>query len=312
MKTKSSNNYISSKLNENSKKESIILNTKDKKISEHLEKGIENKNIENIKEIIANNNINNDMNNYKTNYITLRYKITPGTTFIKIFGTDFVINNKDNCKIIHKNKIYKLMDYFEINEYNKNKNNDILEIKLLGINNITDLSYMFSNCVSLISLPDIFKLDTSKCTKMSYMFNNCSSLLSLPDISNWNISNIIYMDGIFKSCKSLLYLPDISKWETSKVINMSYLFCNCESLTILPDISKWDITNITDMSCMFMHCKLLIKLPDISEWNKSNNIDMTYLFYNCTSLEFLPKLCEFQAIDGKYNIFENCINLVKN
>ena len=68
--------------------------------------------------------------------------------------------------------------YNEINELNYFKENIFT--------NVTNMSYMFYECSSLISLPDISKWDTKNVTNMSYMFNGCSSLISLPDISKWD------------------------------------------------------------------------------------------------------------------------------
>ena len=52
---------------------------------------------------------------------------------------------------------------------------------------------MFSGCRSLLSLPDISKLNTINVTDMSYMFNDCSSISSLPDISKWNTNKVTNM-----------------------------------------------------------------------------------------------------------------------
>ena len=41
---------------------------------------------------------------------------------------------------------------------------------------------MFFGCSSLLSLTDISKWNTSNVTNMGYMFEDCSSLSSLPDI----------------------------------------------------------------------------------------------------------------------------------
>ena len=72
----------------------------------------------------------------------------------KIFGSKFVENNKNICKIIINGNEFELSEYININNVNKIKNN-IFEIKLKGIKNVTNMSYMFSNCKSLLSLPDI-------------------------------------------------------------------------------------------------------------------------------------------------------------
>ena len=55
---------------------------------------------------------------------------------------------------------------------------------------IKNLNTIFSECSSLISLPDISKWKTSKVKNMSNMFSLCSKLDSLPDISKWNLPNL--------------------------------------------------------------------------------------------------------------------------
>ena len=113
---------------------------------------------------------------------------------LKIFGLEFVKNNKNKCKIIYENKEYKLEEYININI--KNNKKDKIEIKLKGINSITNMSYMFYECKSLFSLPDISKWNTSNVTNMCHMFYNCSSISSLP-ILQWNTSNATDMSYMF-------------------------------------------------------------------------------------------------------------------
>ena len=54
---------------------------------------------------------------------------------------------------------------------------------------------------------------------MSGMFSNCKSLISLPDISQWNTNNVNNMSEMFFNCYSIKSLPDISKWDLKNVIN---------------------------------------------------------------------------------------------
>ena len=123
---------------------------------------------------------------------------------------------------------------------------------------------------------------------MNEIFSNCSSLISLPDISNWNTSNIFDMSKIFFNCRSLSVLPDISKWNTSNVIDMNQMFYNCSSLSFLPDISKWDISNTVNVSKIFYNCSSLISLVDLSNWNNINTLNL--IVKDCYSLISLPKL----------------------
>ena len=223
------------------------------------------------------------MNN---NEIKAKYKINKNK--IKIFGTSFVKKNKNNCKIIYENKEYELKDIFEIDN---NINKEILEIDLIGISNITDISYLFSECSSLISLSGISNIDFSKISYMQGMFNECSSLLYLPDISQWDISNITDISCLFNNCHSLSYIPDISKWNTSNITDMSFLFNGCFSLTSLPDISKWKLNENVQIDMIFGYCYSLSYIPDIF-FNLKNlmqvysfigaiNLNVNYLALDC-------------------------------
>jgi len=77
-----------------------------------------------------------------------------------------VKKNKKNCKLIIDNKEYEITEEYNIKQYKNNK----LKIKLEGINNITDMSFMFEGCSSLISLPDISKWNTNNIKDMKGMF----------------------------------------------------------------------------------------------------------------------------------------------
>ena len=182
-------------------------------------------------------NIYNDMKeiNNKNDEIEIIYK-PKDKGKVRIFGFTFVKNNKGKCKIIYNNKEYELTEYFNSIDNNIKKE---IKIKLKGINNIIDMSYMFQNCKSLSSLPDISKLDTSNVINMRCMFDFCSSLSSLPDISKWNTSNVTDMKCMFYNCQSLISLPDISKWNTSNVADMRSMFRYCkESLNIPSKFQK--------------------------------------------------------------------------
>ena len=100
--------------------------------------------------------------------VTIIYKIE-NYKRIKIFGLDFVNNNKNNCKIKVEGKILGLQEYYEIQQdienNNQIKNNNTLEIILIGINKIIDMSYMFYRCNLLLSLPDISKWNVENVTK---------------------------------------------------------------------------------------------------------------------------------------------------
>ena len=242
----------------------------------------------------------------------LKYKIFNNEKYGKIlFNEIFVINNYKNCIIIYNGNKYKLTTYLDLDE--KDYNKDILEIKLSGISNIINISFMFDNCPSLTSFSNISNKMIKNINNMEHLFSGCSSLRNISGISNWDTSNITNMSGMFTGCISLKNLPDISKWNTSNVVKMNHLFSRCENLISLPDISKWNIENVDEMSFMFWQCSSLLTLPDISKWNTSNVKYMINIFSGCSSLQRLPDISKWNLINAINisSMFMNCKSLIK-
>ena len=86
---------------------------------------------------------------------------------IKIFNEQFVENNKSNFKIIYNNEELNLISSLEIS-----CDENIVEITLKQINEITNLSKMFMECDELYSFPGLSKLNTEKVTDISHLFRN--------------------------------------------------------------------------------------------------------------------------------------------
>ena len=240
-----------------------------------------NKKINYINELKNKNEFKNTKikENKENNEIAIEYQIK--NEKIKLFGSSFVKNNKDKCLIKYKEKEYDLLKYFDSNL----AKDRTLIIKLIGVNNITDMSCMFKGCSNLIGLPDISQFKTTKITDMSYAFSDCINLYKLPDISNWDISNVVNMSHMFDGCVSLESLPDISKWETKNVVYINSIFEKCLYISKLPDISKWNTNNVINMSSIFKNCISLIELPDLSRWETKHVIDMSSIFSNIKNNE---------------------------
>ena len=88
---------------------------------------------------------------------------------IRIFGETFVKYNKGRCKIILYEDLsneYELTEFFnEIHGFYDYSTP--ISFILKGINNIIDMSEMFSGCDLFQALPDISEWDTSKVINMS-------------------------------------------------------------------------------------------------------------------------------------------------
>ena len=98
----------------------------------------------------------------KNEYIIIILKpIKNNEERVRIFGEKFVKNNKNKCHIEYNGKKYELKEYFEDIDNNYNHKNEIILI-LAGINNITNMSYLFYSCDKLSSIlifsgNDLFK-----------------------------------------------------------------------------------------------------------------------------------------------------------
>ena len=249
----------------------------------------------------------------KKSFLIKFYRKNEDKEKIRIFGEYFVKNNKDKCKVIYKEKENELKEFFEDISTNYNHKDDII-LKLRIKDIITDVSYMFYECDSLLLFPNkpngLSFLVGSNVIEMRNMFSGCKSLISLPDVSRWNTSNIHNMTFMFRGCESLQSLPDISKWNTSNVTKMKSVFSCCESLIYLPEISKWNTSNVKDMSYIFYGCNSLLSLPDISKWETSKVKDMNNLFSNCYSLVSLPEISKWNTSKVKFmnESFSECLN----
>lgn len=178
----------------------------------------------------------------------------------------------------------------------------------IDTSNVTNMSFMFYECQSLIEL-GISNFNTSKVADMQYMFCNLQHLTSL-DLSSFDTSNVTNMRSMFYQCLLLENL-NIGNFDTSKVTDMQYMFFNCRALTSLDlsnfntnnvtnmdtmfggcyvltslNISSFDTSNVTNMRNMFSLCKSLTSL-DLSNFNTGNVTNMEYMFYQCIALESL-------------------------
>ena len=213
---------------------------------------------------------------------------------IRIFGENFVNNNQDKSKKIYKNKVYELKEYFDdIDRYYKHKDNIIFKLK--GINNITDMSYMFADCDNIISL---YIISINKNFNKPEEKNGTVSMIN-PSISlssEYDPFNVDGEDNFSEDNKSLSFVsedqdsnPDELKdifpfansltiLKTDNVINMSYMFSGCSSLISLPFLSQLITSKVTNMSNMFRGCIAIESFPDISIWNTSNVTDINNIF----------------------------------
>ena len=82
------------------------------------------------------------------NYLTIIYDVNKDDEEVNLFGRKFVEKNKKLCKMIINGKEKEICRSIDKKSL-KLKGKDHLEIKLSGIEQITDISSMFEKCDSL-------------------------------------------------------------------------------------------------------------------------------------------------------------------
>lgn len=149
-------------------------------------------------------------------------------------------------------------------------------------------------------------IDTKNVEDMSFMFGNCSSLISL-DVSGFDTSNVKTFGGMFQGCRNLKEL-DLSGFNTDNVTIMHTMFSQCESIEKI-NLSSFNTKNVTTMGDMFNGCVNLKEL-DVSHFNTTEVVDMSGMFSDCSSLEIL-NLANFVApkLEDTSYMFWGCSNL---
>lgn len=249
-----------------------------------------------------------DSEEKKLNSLNIEYKVESSTNKLRLFGSEFVKNNKGKCAITLNN----VAGEQELCEFYPNSVNGNVKVKLIERESLTNLSYMFDDCTLLSSVPDFDKWDMIGVTNLSHMFNNCKSLEYLPNIGKWDVSEVTDISYFLSGCTKLTSLPgDISDWRTGSFSFMNNLFYNCTGLISLPDISKWDTSYVTYMSSMFEGCTDLEQMPDISRWKTKNVVDMNSMFKECYSLPSLPNFSKWDTSNciNMKSLFLNCSNI---
>lgn len=134
------------------------------------------------------------------------------------------------------------IEYYQTHGVNWNEEDDIYHkvpqdnINLYGVLTIDNIQTYKDR---IVYCP---KIDTSGRANLSKLFKDCISLISVPMIDTSSATDMSYM---FAGCCSLIYVP---QFDTSSVIDTDYMFTNCVSMQFA-NISKLNISlNITSSS----------------------------------------------------------------
>ena len=146
----------------------------------------------------------------------------------------------------------------------------------------TSLNSFFQNLYELQTITGFKYLNTAKVTDMSYMFFNCLELSSL-DLTNFNTANVTDMHSLFDYCLKLSSL-DLTNFNTAKVTNMTCMFRGCSSLTSL-DLTNFNTEKVTEMESMFSSCSALETIYASDKFVTTKVTNGSDMFYECDNLK---------------------------
>lgn len=163
------------------------------------------------------------------------------------------------------------------------------------------------------NVPEIF--DFSNVTDLSYFFDTCRSLISLPSNLNWEkIANVV---AAFRGTTSLNYEVNIEPLDVlslegifqrsniSKILNLSvqnaYTAFNAFESSKLTEIGNIDLPDIITATYAFSNIPIVhfpkINIPKIA--------DCGFIFYNNQSMQSL-EYWDFSNVTNTANMFKGC------
>ena len=261
------------------------------------------------------NKLGKEMANYTTGYFTdIASKVAESyAVFDEATNTlTFKHDTKKPAGAFALNEGENLPGWYKFDDNNHSHNANI--IKKVSFDTSfanarpTSCYNWFYGCTDLTTIEGIEYLNTENVTNMSWMFSECSALTTL-DVSNFDTKNVMEMSYMFGSCTKLKTL-DVSSFNTQNVTDMNWMFSYCSVLTTL-DLSNFDTKNVTDMNGMFSNCSALTTL-DLSSFKTQNVTDMSRMFKDCSALTTIYASDKFvtTACEEDENMFAECANLV--
>lgn len=159
--------------------------------------------------------------------------------------------------------------------------------EIFDFSNVTDLSYIFDSCKSLISLPS--NLNWGKMTNVVAAFRGTASLNEV----NIEPLDVPSLEGIFQ------------RSSIAKILNLSvqsaYTAFNAFESSKLTEIGNIDLPNIITAAYAFSNIPI-IHFPKI---NIPRIVNCSFIFYNNQSMQSL-EYWDFSHVKEAINMFKGC------
>ena len=161
---------------------------------------------------------------------------------------------------------------------------------------ITNTSYTFASCISLISV-NLF--DTSNVLNATQMFYSCTNLEQVP---NFNLSKATTVNNMFNGCNNLKTVP---AFDMRLVTDFSGMFANCPNLT---EIGLIDTRSGTNFATFAQTCP---KLRTVANLDMSKATSAGNAFQGCVSLDNFPAITLGAANCNLTSLFLNTSTMKK-
>ena len=205
-------------------------------------------------------------------YFKLIYIIDKNKSPLRLLGEEFYKDNKQNGFFIYKNKKHQLQEKFDVSNVKAKE----LKIIIIFYKMITDKSYMFKDCVSLLKLFQVKPQKKFVCPEILFFNEKEDHSSLLYSYSEKTLSD----NPLNESFDEIDSFPDDSIIKKKQLIysNISTVLNIYKNIKVFPNIQSFP----KYLAGMFYNCSSLISLPDISEWNTKNVTYMNLMFYNCS------------------------------
>ncbi|MEM9338717.1 MAG: BspA family leucine-rich repeat surface protein, partial [Bacteroidota bacterium] len=122
----------------------------------------------------------------------------------------------------------------------------LLTIEQWGYISWSSMAYAFAGC-SRLDIRATDAPDLSIVTEMSYLFTEAISLTSLGNGPTWDVSNVENMGALFSN--ALTFDHDLNEWDVRNVTDMSSMFVNAGAFDHY--LGSWVLNSNVDMTEMF-------------------------------------------------------------
>ena len=154
------------------------------------------------------------------------------------------------------------------NGYFDSPEDNFIEIKVVFIDPLTSLDFLFTGCDDLISV-DLSHMNFPNINRLSYTFNDCKNIEKI-NLTSLDTSNVENMEFLFAGCDNLVEIIGLENLNTSSLRVATGIFLNCRNLQIV-NISSFDLDNIAENYGLFVNTTSL-QVVDLGNCSDANNI----------------------------------------